>query len=300
MTTKDLLANEFSRNLGLLTESEQTRLLGSKVAVAGAGGVGGIHLLTMARLGIGKFHIADLDVFEKVNISRQFGALQSTAGREKTEVLAEMIRDINPEAEITTFPQGVTRENVEAFLEGTDVYVDGIEFYEVEIRRLLFQTARAKGLYAVTAAPLGFGSTLQVFSPQGMSFDGYFGINEAMGYYEKLAAFLVGLAPWPYHSQYLDMNRVNISQRKGPAVSPSCTLAASLVATEVVKILTGKRPTKAVPHYLQIDMLRRKQRQGYLFMGGANPLQWLKRKVAHKMILAKVAREQQESAEAPR
>lgn len=300
MTTKDLLANEFSRNLGLLTESEQTRLLGSKVAVAGAGGVGGIHLLTMARLGIGKFHIADLDVFEKVNISRQFGALQSTAGREKTQVLAEMIRDINPEADITTFPQGVTRENVEAFLEGTDVYVDGIEFYEVEIRRLLFQTARAKGLYAVTAAPLGFGSTLQVFDPKGMSFDGYFGINEAMGYYEKLAAFLVGLAPWPYHSQYLDMNRVNISQRKGPAVSPSCTLAASLVATEVVKILTGKRPTKAVPHYLQIDMLRRKQRQGYLFMGGANPLQWLKRKVAHKMILAKVAREQQESAEAPR
>lgn len=270
-----LITNEFSRNIGLLTEAEQARLLTSRVAVAGAGGVGGIHLLTLARLGVGKFNIADLDVFEPVNISRQFGAFHSTSGRHKAEVLAEMIRDINPAAELTLFPQGVSAENVDAFLSHVDVFVDGIEFFEIEIRRLLFQRTRARGIYGLTSAPLGFGATLQVFSPTGMSFDEYFGMDDGMEEIEKLAAFAAGLAPRPYHLKYLDKSRVSLKERKGPAVSPACTLAAALVATEVVKILTGKRKPKAVPHYLQIDMLRGKLHQGYVWGGGKNPLQRL-------------------------
>ncbi|MDX9708232.1 MAG: ThiF family adenylyltransferase [Trichloromonas sp.] len=268
-----LIDNEFSRNIGLLTEGEQARLLNAKVAVAGAGGVGGIHLLTLARLGVGKFNIADLDVFEPVNISRQFGAFHSTRGRHKAEVLAEMIRDINPQAEITLFPQGVSAENIDKFLEGVEVFVDGIEFFEIDIRRLVFNRARGKGIYALTAAPLGFGATLQVFSPQGMSFDDYFGIDDGMGELEKLAAFATGLAPRPYHLSYLDKRKVSVKERKGPAVAPACTLAASLVATEVVKILTGKGTSKPVPHYLQIDMLRGKMHRGYVWGGGKNPLQ---------------------------
>ena len=78
------------RRAGLLSEEEQRRLEGSRVAVAGAGGVGGIHLLTLARLGIGKFAVADPDVFESVNINRQFGATVRTLGRNKAQVLAEI------------------------------------------------------------------------------------------------------------------------------------------------------------------------------------------------------------------
>jgi len=267
-----LIDREFSRNIGLLTEAEQTRLLESRVAVAGAGGVGGIHLLTMARLGVGKFNIADLDVFEPVNISRQFGALHSTTGRPKAEVMAEMIRDINPQAEITLFPEGISPSNVDTFLQDAKVYVDGIEFFQIDIRRLLFQTARRNGIYALTSAPLGFGATLQVFAPEGMSFDDYFGIDDSMERLEKLAAFAAGLAPRPYHLNYLDRSKVSIKEEKGPAVAPACTLAASLVATEVVKILTGKKGPKPAPHYLQIDMLRRKLHRGYVWGGGKNPL----------------------------
>jgi len=279
-----LIENEFSRNIGLLTEAEQTRLLTSRVAVAGAGGVGGIHLLTLARLGIGKFNIADLDVFEPVNISRQFGAFHSTSGRHKAEVLAEMVRDINPEADIVLFPHGVSETNAEAFLDDADVFIDGIEFFEIDIRRLLFQHARACGIYALTSAPLGFGATLQVFSPTGMSFDEYFAMKDGMTEIEKLAAFAAGLAPRPYHLRYLDKSRVNLKERKGPAVAPSCTLAAALVATEVVKILTGKQKPKAVPHYLQIDMLRSKLHKGYVWGGGKNPRQRLARYLARKAL----------------
>ena len=96
----------FSRNLGWVTEAEQQRLRGSRVAIAGMGGVGGAHLLTLTRLGIGSFAIADMDNFETVNTNRQAGAFTSTYGRPKVDVMAEMALDINPELTIRRFDTG--------------------------------------------------------------------------------------------------------------------------------------------------------------------------------------------------
>lgn len=96
----------FSRNIGWLTEKEQEQLRGSRIAIAGMGGVGGIHLLTLVRLGVGKFHIADFDTFDQVNFNRQAGATMSTLGRSKVDVMAERALDINPDLDIQTFPQG--------------------------------------------------------------------------------------------------------------------------------------------------------------------------------------------------
>ena len=61
----------FKANRGLISEEEQEKLRNCRVAIAGMGGVGGIHLVTLARLGIGKFTIADPDVFEVANFNRQ-------------------------------------------------------------------------------------------------------------------------------------------------------------------------------------------------------------------------------------
>src|SRR5882757_5331156 len=63
----------FDRNLGWLADWEQLALRGKRVAVAGMGGVGGFHFLTLARLGVGAFSIADLDHFEIANFNRQVG-----------------------------------------------------------------------------------------------------------------------------------------------------------------------------------------------------------------------------------
>lgn len=286
MPDKDSIQDEFVRNIGLVSEEEQRKIEKARVAVAGAGGVGGVHLLTLARLGVGHFSVADPDTFEPVNINRQFGATASTFGRNKAQVLAEMLRDINPRAEISVFQEGISEKNVEAFLEGVDVFVDGIDFFEVDARRLIFNTAREQGVYAMTSAPLGFGATLQVFSPSGMTFDHYFGISDSMGYEEKLAAFASSLAPYPYHLRYLDLSRVDLAAKRGPALSLACTLCASLVSAEVVKVLTGKGKVKPVPHYLQVDLLLGKFRRGYLLFGGKNPLM----KIKKRLILRKTRR----------
>ena len=86
----------FDRNLGWFTEDEQERLRGKTIAIAGMGGVGGVHLLTLARLGVAGFHIADLDSFELANFNRQVGATMSTIGEGKTSVLARMAQGHQP------------------------------------------------------------------------------------------------------------------------------------------------------------------------------------------------------------
>jgi molybdopterin/thiamine biosynthesis adenylyltransferase len=208
----------FSRNIGLLTEEEQVRLSRSRVAIPGLGGVGGSHLITLVRSGIGKFHLADRDVFEPANVNRQYGARVTDFGRAKLEVMVEEASGINPFLEIRAFPKGLTPENMDDFLEGVDVVLDGLDFFEFEIRRLLFKRAREKGIHAITAGPMGFSAAMLIFSPdEGMGFDEYFHIHEGMSIEEKYLAFAVGLAPKATHSKYVDFSKVDFSSKAGPS-----------------------------------------------------------------------------------
>ena len=75
-----------------------------------------------------------------------------------------------------------------------------------------------------------------------------------------------------------------MKEKKRPAVAPACTLAASLLTTEVVKIITGSQKVLAVPHYIQIDMYKRKLKKGYLWLGGNNPLQKLKAGIIYRKL----------------
>jgi len=78
MTSVFDYATAFDRNIGWLTTAEQQRLRQKRIAIAGVGGVGGSHLLTLARLGVGRFTISDPDRFELANFNRQAGAMMST------------------------------------------------------------------------------------------------------------------------------------------------------------------------------------------------------------------------------
>ena len=79
----------FSRNIGLLSKEEQDLLANTRVAIPGMGGVGGLHLITLTRTGVGKFNLADFDTFEPANVNRQFGARVPDFGRPKMEVMKE-------------------------------------------------------------------------------------------------------------------------------------------------------------------------------------------------------------------
>lgn len=275
----------FSRNLGLISPEEQKRLEASRVAIAGMGGVGGVHLITLARLGIGKFTIADPDSFELPNINRQYGANMRTLGLNKAEVIKDMLKEINPYADIRVFSRSLSEENTDDFLKGSDVLIDGIDFFSIDIRRWLFNRARALGIPAITSAPLGFSSTLHIFTHNSMSFDDYFDINDGMQYTEKLITFAVGLAPRATHMKYMKLNFVSLKERTGPSLSIACNLCSVLTATEAVNLILKKRPIKVAPHYFQFDAFTQTYKKGYIPWGNKNPIQrfkrwWLMRKIS--------------------
>ena len=263
----------FSRNLGWVSAAEQAVLRKSRVAIAGMGGVGGQHLLALARLGIGNFHVADFDRFEVHNFNRQAGAFMSRVGQPKVDVMAEMAEDINPEARIRRFPEGVTPDNVDDFLDGVSVYVDGLDFFAIEARRMVFARCYAKGIPAVTAAPLGMGTALLCFLPGAMSFEQYFKV-EGHDRQEQFARFIAGLSPAMLQMGYLAVpEAVSFHEQRGPSTAMACELCAGVVGTTVLKLLLKRGKVKAAPWGMHFDAYRQKFAHTWRPFGNAHPMQ---------------------------
>lgn len=267
----------FGRHRGLVDAAEQQRLRGCRVAIAGLGGVGGAHLLTLARLGIGAFTIADPDAFELANFNRQAGANVHTLDQGKAAVMATEAQAINPELDVRVFSEAITPANVAAFLDGADILVDGIDFFAPEARRLIFQEARRRGLWAVTAGPIGFSTAWLTFDPAGMSFDDYFDLHDGMDRLDVLVAFAVGLAPQMTHRAYIDMTQVDLPAGRGPSAGLACQLCTGVAAAEVLKIVLGRGPLYPAPYFHQFDAYRCVLRHGCLRWGNRHPWQRLKR-----------------------
>lgn len=278
-------AEAFCRNRGLLTEADQERLRNSRVAVAGMGGVGGVHLVTLARLGIGGFHVCDPDTFDVANFNRQYGATVRALGRNKAEVMAEEARAINPDVNLRVWTEPITPANVADFLAGTQLFIDGVDFFALPARRLLFREARARGIWAVTAGPIGFSTAWLTFSPTGMSFDEYFDLNDAMDPLDQMIAFLLGLTPRATHRTYMDMTKVDPATRRGPSAGLACQLCSGVAAAEAVKILLGREPVRPAPWYFQFDAYRQILRRGRLAGGNRNPMQRWKRRALRKQAI---------------
>lgn len=277
----------FSRNIGWLTDVEQQTLRGKRVAIAGLGGVGGAHLLTLTRLGIGAFNVADFDSFDLPNFNRQAGATMSSLGRRKTEVLCAMAHDINPDLRIKVFDEGVTEQNIEEFLDGADLYVDGLDFFAFSARKIVFHACDEKHIPATTAAPLGMGAAVLNFLPGGMKFEEYFRWNDCSE--EEMALrFLVGLSPAMLQTGYLvDRSSVNLKTRKGPSTPMACELCAGVAATQALKILLRRGDVVAAPHGLHFDAYRNKVVKTWRPGGNKNPIQRLTLAIARRQLKVK-------------
>jgi molybdopterin/thiamine biosynthesis adenylyltransferase len=274
----------FSRTLGFLSSEELGRLRNARVAIAGLGGTGGAQVHALARMGVGKFNLADPDTFELVNFNRQSGATLPNIGRLKSEVAKETILSINPEAEIRTFENGVGADNIDEFLQGVDVVVDSLDFYCFEERFLLYGHARSKGLWVLTAPPLGFGFTLLMFDPRGMSFMDYFGFRPDMSERQRIIALIAGIAPKPFMLKYLDRTRPDFEGRRLPSVGAAPFMIAGVIATEVTQILLGKGQPMAAPTVYQFDALLRKFRKKTYRWGMRGPVQRLKQRLLDRML----------------
>ena len=262
----------FSRNIGWFSRKEQDVLRTKRIAIAGIGGVGGSHFLTLTRLGVEKFNIADFDHFELANFNRQAGATVSALGRPKVEVLTEEALDINPGLNIRAFPEGINENSLSEFFAEVDVFVDGLDFFAFEPREQVFDYCARHAIPAITVAPMGMSAALLNFTPGGITFEDYFQLA-GRSELEKAVRFLVGLAPALLHRRYLvDKSQVDLKTRKGPSTAIACQICAGIASTEAVKLLLGRGKVWAAPHAIQFDAYRNRLAHTWRPGGNRHPL----------------------------
>ena len=110
-----MITQQNSRTAMLLGEEAVEKLASARVAIFGVGGVGGYVAEALARAGVGAIDLIDNDTVSLSNLNRQIIALHSTVGRLKVEVMAERIRDINPDCRVRALPLFYLPESASAF-----------------------------------------------------------------------------------------------------------------------------------------------------------------------------------------
>lgn len=149
-----MLPNQFSRTELLIGKEGVEKLQQAKVAVFGIGGVGSFVVEGLARAGIGNLIIVDYDKYDITNINRQLGALHSTIGKYKVDVMKERILDINPNAIVEAYRPDEIEGGETNIIDSSITYiVDAIDTMENKIK--LIEKANSENINIITATGAG-------------------------------------------------------------------------------------------------------------------------------------------------
>ena len=140
--------DRYSRTVKMTGKEGLAKLREARVLVLGVGGVGSYAAEAIARVGVGHITLMDGDTVQPSNLNRQLVALTSTLGRNKAEVMADRIKDIDPETEVTALAR-FYREDDELDLTAFDWIIDAID--DVNAKTALIKTATEKGVDIISA-----------------------------------------------------------------------------------------------------------------------------------------------------
>ncbi|MBP2641551.1 MAG: UBA/THIF-type binding protein [Firmicutes bacterium] len=204
------MPERYQRNFGTVGIAGQIRLLKSKVAVVGAGGLGGTVIELLARLGVGQLRIIDGDTFAVHNLNRQLMSTEHNIGVNKAYAAASRVEVINCDVQAEAIPCMLDEGNAEKLLKGVDVVVDALD--NVSTRLLVNRVTKQYGIPLIYAAIAGFTGQVMTIMP---------GDNGLERIYRQTNAPNQGVE----------------TMLGNPAGTPA--LAASLQVQEVVKVITG-------------------------------------------------------------
>jgi molybdopterin/thiamine biosynthesis adenylyltransferase len=254
MGTKKI-ADIFQRSLvAHLPPSSFSLLQNASVFIGGLGGGSNIAEL-LARKGVGRLTIADLDVFEPHNV-RQRGSLSSTWGRAKVDVMTERLLDINPNMMVTPVREGVTLDNVAGLVRRSTVVVDMLDFHALKEKVALYQAARAQGKVVVTTPSVVNGAVLYVFTPEGPTFEEFFGYEPSVPPGELALRFLRRLIThYPTEAPEEVYQAAARGERTIPLDAVGVDQAAVLAAVAVENLILGRQDrVVTIPRGIQVDL----------------------------------------------
>jgi molybdopterin-synthase adenylyltransferase len=256
--TKKFKSNDrFRRAIGIITEEQLQTLSTQHIAIAGLG-MGGSIFLNLVRMGFSKFNIADPDIYERTNINRQRLAQEGNLKRRKDECLIEEARLINPEVEITSYREGVTLENMDAFLTGVDWVIDVVDIYAMREKLTLQNESARRKIPLITAACIGFGASYIIIKENSPTFAELSGIHLELSQQEQLERFVNCISPEipEYMKEQLDLALE--AKSYVPFVVSSVEFAAAALTAELTKLVLGMGKQIASPHGVYIDPMRMK------------------------------------------
>lgn len=233
---ENISKKEYSRNYGFWNEEEQRLLSKSKVAIAGVGGDGFQLGYKLAMMGVGKFTIADPEVFEEENSNRVIGATSSHLGRNKAEVFRDMVADMRPGATVDIYTEGITQDNLTEFTDGADLVIDETELTKLELGTMLAREARRKVIPDLLVMNIGFAAVATSFGPYRghKTFEDIMGIPKGAPL-DEVADMKVDFSRClPYIPDYGDLRTLEAVKAGAdlPSISPGVDVASALGSTE--------------------------------------------------------------------
>ena len=157
--------DRYSRHLILpeVGEAGQLKLMGAKVLMIGAGGLGSPSAYYLAAAGVGTIGIIDADVVDKSNLQRQILHSEEWVGKPKVESAKRTLQELNSDIEIKTYNTFITSENVMEIIDGYDVVVDGCDNFPT--RYLVNDACAMKGIPNVHGSIFRFDGQVTIFMP---------------------------------------------------------------------------------------------------------------------------------------
>ncbi len=141
----------------------QSKLLGSKALLIGAGGLGSPASLYLAAAGVGTIGIVDFDVVDLSNLQRQVVHTTDRIGEKKVESARKTLTALNPDVTVIAHEEMLVADNVDRIIAGYDVILDGTDTFET--RYILNDATVAAGIPLVHASVFRFEGQLTTFTP---------------------------------------------------------------------------------------------------------------------------------------
>src|ERR687894_160362 len=158
--------NRYQRHL-LLPEvgvAGQAKLLGSKVLLLGAGGLGSPAALYLAAAGVGTLGIVDNDVVDLSNLQRQVAHSNDRIGERKVDSAKKTLVALNPDVNVVTYDVRLGADNILDVFDGYDVIVDGTDNFPT--RYLVNDASVRLGIPVVHGSIFRFEGMVTVFDPR--------------------------------------------------------------------------------------------------------------------------------------
>ena len=148
------MSNQFSRTELLIGKEGIEKLQRAKVAIFGVGGVGSYVVEGLARAGVGHLIIVDYDKYDITNINRQIGAMNSTIGKYKVDVMKERVLDINPNAIVEAYkPDEIEGGETSIITSDITYVVDAIDTMKNKLE--LIEKCKEQDVKIITATGAG-------------------------------------------------------------------------------------------------------------------------------------------------